>query len=309
MSRVLILFTKESVDYHQAYPDRLRRLLESNSQPALTVDTAIYDDVTYYLSSSDVRVHITSTGRALSDYDMVYLRRIKENTAQAIAIGAYCLDRGIPVMDTEIATRPGSMGKLTQYMRLALAGLPFPPTVYAASHRLLMEGFDTSNLAFPIIVKSVSGSRGSDNHLIASRSELADLLTKFPDVHFLIQKYIANTSDYRVWVCGATLGPILQRSRQSGYLNNTSQGAQAVLVQDSSLLPAAVQADCIRASHLFQRDVAGVDVVFEDDDLAGNYYFFEVNRAPQIEATPYEAVKAKALADYMQSRIRQGQQL
>ncbi|HSH17844.1 MAG TPA: hypothetical protein VK978_00520 [Candidatus Saccharimonadales bacterium] len=304
--RALILFTQDSVDKGQADPARLKELLEMNSTQDLTVDTAVYDDLSYFLTPDTQRIDVHSTGRQLDEYDVVYLRRIKENIAQAIAVGKYCKAKRIGVFDAEIAIRPGSMGKLTQYVGLSLAGLPFPPTVYASSHTVLRKALSASSLEYPLILKSVSGSRGSDNYLISTREELEARLQAQPDVHFLIQSYIPNTADYRVWVCGDVVGPILYRSRSGGHLNNTSQGGSAILVGPETL-PEKVLADCRAAAQLFVRDVAGVDVVFENDDTKSQHYFFEVNRAPQIEGTPYEDVKAAALAAYMAGLARSTQ--
>ena len=305
--RVLLLFTRASIDNKQAYPESLRRLIEANSSGQLKVDAAVYDDLSYVLSSSHVDVYLEAAERSLREYDLVYLRRIKESTAQAIAIGKFCQSNDIAVIDDEIASRPGSMGKLTQYMQFALSGLPFPDTIYSADHSLLIRTLQKHPLAFPVILKSVSGSRGADNYLIASQRELEDTLAQHPQIHFLIQAYIPNSADYRVWVCGDSIGPILYRSRQSGHMNNTSQGGGATLLDATSGLSQNVLDDCVRAARLLKRDVAGVDVVFENDNKAGKYYFFEVNRAPQIEGTPYEDVKARALADYMVQQIKERQ--
>lgn len=296
MTRVLVLFTSASVEEKKAYPDTLKQLLEAQDS-SLKIDTAVYDDIVYELAPGRAKAVISTTGTDIADYDVVYVRRIKESTAQAIAVGKYCRVHGVPVLDAEIADRPGSMGKLTQYMQLALHDLPFPKTLYSSSHQALVAAFDRSGWQFPVILKSVSGSRGADNYLITNHEELDETLNTNPDVHFLIQKYVANAGDYRVWICGGQVGPILYRSRLKGHMNNTSQGGGAELVGMDSL-PQKVLDDCVRAAALFERDIAGVDVVFEHDDPNGNHYFFEVNRAPQVENTPFSEVKAKALAEY-----------
>ena len=304
MIRALILFTSESIEKGQAEPARLKELLESAAPGEVVVDAAVYDDLSYVLTPSTRQITVHSTGRKLDEYDVVYLRRIKESTAQAIAVGKYCQSKQIAVFDEEIANRPGSMGKLTQYMQFSIGGFPFPDTLYSSSHELLLQAFDNEPMAFPVILKSVSGSRGSDNYLVASREELQIRLEAQPEVHFLIQAYVPNKADYRVWICGGEVGPILYRTRSSGHLNNTSQGSNAELL-DPSKLPASVLEGCRKAAKFLERDVAGVDVVFENDDTEGKYYFFEVNRAPQIENTPFEDIKAAALVNYMQSKARE----
>lgn len=307
MTRVLILFTAESIKKKYADPAALKALLEKEAgDTPVQVDTATYDELVCDLRPGHAKLFLHTTGRDVAEYDVVYLRRIKEATAGAITAGIYCKAKGIPVIDRELANRPGSMGKQTQYMRLALANMPFPATLYSPSHEALLRAFDASDMSFPLILKSVSGSRGSDNYLIASRDELHAVCAAHPTVHFLIQEYVPNSGDYRVWVCGDTIGPILYRSRTSGHTNNTSLGGRAKLVP-ASTLPADVLEDCKRAAKLFDRDIAGVDVVFEHDTIPGRHYLFEVNRAPQVEHTPFENVKAAAMVTYMLKQAKDAQ--
>lgn len=304
MTKALVLFTTESIENRQAFPDKLKELLEKQDG-GLSVDVATFDDLSYVLSPGKQIVNVHSTGKLLNEYDVVYLRRITEATAQAIAVGMYCIAKGIPVFDAEIAARPGSMGKLNQYMKMSLQGFPFPDTVYASSHARLLEAFASQPQSFPLILKCVSGRRGSDNYLVNSQDELKERLAAQPDVHFLIQAYVPNSGDYRVWVTGDKIGPVLYRLRTTGHMNNTSQGSSANVV-DNTELPVAVQTACVKVAAIFDRDVAGVDVVFANDDTSSDYYFLEVNRAPQIENTPHEDLKAAALAAYMQGMSKKG---
>lgn len=307
--KVLILVTPESIRDGQSDPARLSQLLQSAGDASLQVDHATYDDLSFVMAKSSASIAVTTTGHDIADYDVVYLRRVKEGIAPAMAVGRYGSAKGVAVFDSEIANRQGSMGKLTQYMQFSLAGVPFPDAIYSPSHINLVQAFQENKWSFPVVVKSVSGRRGSDNHLVHSQAELERVLAENPDIHFLIQKYVPNTSDYRVWVCGDQIGPILHRTRQDGHLNNTSQGGDALLLDGPDALPAHVRADCVKAAKLLHWDIAGVDVVFANDDLAGEYYFFEANRAPQVEGTPHEAAKAAALLAFMerlsQQRTRQ----
>jgi D-alanine-D-alanine ligase-like ATP-grasp enzyme len=59
-----------------------------------------------------------------------------------------------------------------------------------------------------------------------------------------------------------------------------------------------VQAACIKAAKAFGRDIAGVDVVLHKDDPT-KFYFFEVNRSPQIDHSSFTAEKAEVINAYV----------
>jgi len=305
MARVLILFTEESIDSDTARPEALQQLLQSTA-PDLSVDVATFQDVVFSLAPNNVSVYIPHLGRDIAEYGAVYLRRIEQYSNEAVAVGKYCLAKHVPVFDEEIALRPGSTSKLTQYIQLALEGLPIPTTIYSITGGRLLDSLahPQHGLAFPIILKAINGSRGEDNYYVETIQQARDLIAEHHSVFFLAQQFIPNSSDYRIWVCGGKLGPILARTRVTGHMNNTSQGAQATLVEDPSKLPAKVLEDSIRASKLLYRTIAGVDIVFANDDIHGAYFILEVNRNPQIEGTQFEDLKANALAEYFLSVVK-----
>ena len=303
MTRALILFTEFSAQSGAARPADLKALLEANAVD-LEVDTATYDELLFTMSNEMTTIKLANRESTVADYDIVYMRRISENSSEAMAVGKYCLAQAIPAIDEETVNRPGSMTKLTQYMQFAQAAVSIPKTLYSSSQSVLCDALKAGELSFPLILKSANGSRGEDNYLVKSLSDAEDLFAKHPNVKFLAQQYITNTADYRIWVCGDQIGPILHRSRQSGHKNNTSQGGEATLLEDKGVIPQRVLQESIRASQLLQRNVAGADVIFENDDLRGSFYFLEINRAPQIEGTPFEDIKARALGEYLKRKSR-----
>jgi glutathione synthase/RimK-type ligase-like ATP-grasp enzyme len=303
MTKALILFTKLSVETGAAQPTELQRLLTAGTAD-LQVDVATYDELLFSMSNDGAIIRIAERDITLADYDIVYTRRINENSSEAMAVGKYCLSEGVPAIDEETANRPGSMTKLTQYMQFAIAGISIPKTLYSPNAAVLLSALERGELSFPLILKSITGSRGEDNYLVESLDTAKKLFAEYPTVHFLAQQYVANTADYRIWVCGDQIGPILHRSRQTGHKNNTSQGGEATLLEDRSGIPQLVLDESIRAAQLLQRDVAGADVIFENDDLAAPFYFLEINRAPQIESTPFADIKARALGEYLRRKAR-----
>ncbi len=151
-------------------------------------------------------------------------------------------------------------------------------------------------------MKSVTGTRGNDNYLVHSTQQAVEILTQNPNTEFLIQEFIPNDGDYRAIVAGSEVRLLIHRTAVIGsHKNNTSQGGAATLLSPETLSPEALQA-CVAAAQAFDRDIAGVDIVFDKRDPE-KFYFFEVNRSPQIEASSYSKEKAIMLNGYFNELI------
>lgn len=302
MKKALLLFTKRSVTSGEAEPERLMKVLQSSTDAqglSMTYTHALFDDLVYTITPKGARILDTVNGTDIADYDIVYIRRWAGMPERAMAVAIYLKAKGVPYIDRE-AYGFGSKNKMTQAWRFWEAGLPHPATVYVehgAGTDWLTSHISELPFGFPMVMKGVDATRGADNYLVDSLDRLQDVLTKHPDIKFILQEFIPNDGDYRVVVCGDAIQLVMHRVAASGkHTNNTSQGGQAALV-DVSELSEPVRADCIRAAQIFGRDFAGVDLVYNKD--TGAHLFFEVNRSPQIESGKYVPEKAAALARYL----------
>lgn len=305
MKHLLLLFSHQSVSRVQAEPRRLSELLEQQMAPDRTdeiqIDHTEYENLVHVVSSAKAQIIDVTTGKDIAEYDLVYHRRWKDVFDQAAACATYLTHRETPNVDSEAYAMP-SVNKLTQMWRLWEAGLPIPATAYASGERAmewLLEHLDALPFGFPMVVKGVEASRGEHNFLVKTSDELQSIFARHPQMAFLIQEFIVNDGDYRVLVCGESARLIMHRRAVGGtHLNNTSQGGQATLVPLADMAQEIIT-DCVRAARVFNREVAGVDVVINKAD--GRHYFFEVNRSPQIESGQFATEKAKVLANYLTS--------
>lgn len=302
MKKGLILFTKKSIDDRRADPEALCQLLNGVADSKVEYSYAFYDDLIHIVVPDDAKIVDSKSGIDLADYDIVYHRRWGGAQEAAMSCSIYLSKKDIPFIDQE-AYGVGSLNKLTQHWRFWENKLPHPRTLcFPRNHRFkeaakMMEKY---KVYFPVIAKSTEGTRGEDNFLISKAAELKKLL-KDAKTSFLIQEYIPNDGDYRVIIGeGKVLLTIERKALAHKHLNNISQGGNAQVV-DSRRLSRGVVRDIKKAAHIMQRSLSGVDIMFHSQTK--QHYLLEVNRSPQIEDSSFETEKARAVSEYLQSKL------
>ncbi len=294
MKTVLLIFTTESVDSGRANPESLMSALNDASH-GIIYDFVLFDELDYKADQYTASITNTKTNRDIQSYDFVYLRRWGDSPDQAMACSIYLEKNNVPYSDTE-SIGLGSRSKLTQYFRLWQYSLPFP-SIRVASAAIIINSVGT--LKFPLVAKSVDGTRGEDNFLVTDKEKLLLILNENNNSRYIIQQFIENDGDYRVFIVGNKVRLLIYRKSDS-YLNNISQGASAEMVPLSTLNKAQTD-DCIKAASVMKREIAGVDLVISKRD--DRHYIFEVNRSPQIENSSYVEEKVQVLDRYIQSII------
>jgi glutathione synthase/RimK-type ligase-like ATP-grasp enzyme len=263
----------------------------------LDVSWAFFEDLLFAIDEQSADVIDTKNDRSLQAYDVVYLRFWGDTQGPAWATARFCALKGIPCIDGE-ALHPGSFNKITQYMNLHEAGVPFPKTLAGPAVALIAR-YKTYGFDFPLILKSAGGTRGQDNYIVRSEDDMRRILQDNPTLTFVLQTFLPNEGDYRVLVLGDKVAMVIRRTAHGGsHLNNTSQGGTAERVAPSSL-PPEVLGMSVRAAQFYGRQIAGVDMVRCTAD--GRWYCFEVNRGPQIEHASFEREKAAMVAAYLRA--------
>ncbi|HUC90247.1 MAG TPA: ATP-grasp domain-containing protein [Patescibacteria group bacterium] len=295
MKKVLLLFSKLSIVEGLTHPDDLVKLLNESGEN-IEASAATLEDLIFYFDGDKAEIMVDHEHK-LGDYQAVYFRHWSLAPGHGLAAARYCKLRGIPFVDKEVL-RTGSQNKISQYMNLYEAKVDIPKTLIGNTKRL-EESYAEFGFSFPMILKSISGTRGQDNYLARDQQAMRRIFAQNPNVIFVMQEFIANDGDYRVIVMGDEVVAVIRRQATGDtHLNNTSQGGSAKLVPVTDL-PSEVCEMSVRAAKFFGRDIAGVDIVKSLDN--GKYYCFEVNRAPQIEHSSFEHEKAVLLARYLKS--------
>lgn len=246
--------------------------------------------------NSESGVYSLDGERLFDDASFVYFKSWEKMPERAGALAVYLQAKGIPFED-HIVLDAGRT-KLPQMYRLWAKGLRYIPTIVASE--LPNKQFTESVLGTgKYILKPMSGEKGNDNYLCNSYAEASKLVTTFPK-QWMLQSYIENDGDYRIWVYGYVVrGGIFRHSAQNSHLNNTSKGAESTFKSVNSL-SADLKRQARSAAIACGNAVAGVDIMPGKD---GNLYVLEVNQGSQIVTGHEREKKMKAFGEFIESRI------
>lgn len=300
MKKILVLSDKNSIELNQFDAEKFSSMI--NALGEVEVKISMFTDLIYVIKDGDIRVFDQHTGYDISDFDIVYRKRSEFLPHHAIACSLYVRSKGGVFLDSEFSGQMNANAhKLVEHMVYALNKLPFPATIVINKHNVTKVFENNSlDLTFPMVLKSLTGTRGDENYLVHSAEETMQILENASSEHpeFALQPFIKNDSDYRILVLGYETSLIIKRMRKStstSHTNNTSKGADAFLVDTKDLEPSVIEL-ANNAARVFKREVAGVDIMFGLED--GLPYILEVNRSPQIEQGAFVPEKIKKISEF-----------
>jgi len=256
-------------------------------------DYAMIQQVVFKIESGELSV--TLRGNEIHEkFHTIHLRNHDKYTDYANALRVYAQAHGIHLVNIADAQLP-YFGKLSQGALLAVNGVPTPDLLTAFGNQELLQELATADWQYPFVVKHNEGIRGVDNYLVTDSATLSKALDNAKP-GFIAQPFIPNSGELRVLTFGDSLPPLVfQKTAVKGqYLNNTSQGGNAELV-DEAEVPAQMMQDARQAARLMGRDIAGVDVLL---GLDGSHTILEVNSTPAIASGVYLGEKQDLYREY-----------
>lgn len=246
------------------------------------------------------------TKKRYDDFDGIHIANWRKAPEIAMALARYIEKRGGKVMNGEIISFP-AMTKLGEMVRMADKKIPLPDSFFVrdkylvemAKRQKLPHGFH-----FPLIVKSVAGSMGTNNWLVHDFNEFAEIVSLPREQMLVVQNFVPNDCDYRVLIFGGKVRAVIRRSRQSDdtHVNNTSAGGRGDMVPLDEF-PEDWKDISLRAAEATNRlDIAGVDII--TDTTTGKPYVLEVNKTPQIETGSNTDKKTDIFIDYIIGKLQ-----
>ena len=192
--------------------------------------------------------------------------------------------------------------KLYTQQVLGESNLPVPKTLLV-KHPIDVNLVET-NIQYPMIIKTLSGSYGAGVFLVENRKQLKQLLkmaeiTK-PSYNIIIQEFIEDSygKDLRVLVVnGKVVGCMMRQSVDDDFRANITRGGEGIPYQIDEQIE-WLGGEC---SRLLNLDIAGVDLLFNKD----GYSICEVNSSPGFEGMDKYCKTniAEEIVNYVKNKI------
>lgn len=218
-------------------------------------------------------------GHSLERPDFILCRTGAETDYFTLAVLRHFERRGVRLVNGP-ETIDLVADKLHTMQRLARAGLPIPATMLGKFP--IDADVIESELGFPVIVKTLRGTRGTGVLKCEDRSQFEDLAGLLASAEakadFLFQHYVRSSHgrDVRVLVIGGRVVAAMERRAPPGHFkSNVSLGGVGI-----SYAPTGEMAElAARAADALGLEIAGIDILFDDD----GYRICEANSAPGFQ--------------------------
>lgn len=218
-------------------------------------------------------------GRPVEGPDFIICRTGAETDYFTLALLRHFERRGVRLVNGPTSIERVA-DKLHTLQSLFRAGLPIPRTILG---RFPMDAdLVERELGFPVIVKTLKGTRGAGVLKCEDRSQFEDLagLLESADAKadFILQHYIraSHGRDVRVLVVGGRVVAAMERRSLTGaFKSNVSLGGVGTAYNP----PPEMAELALRAADTLELDVTGIDILFDAD----GYRICEANSAPGFE--------------------------
>ncbi len=177
-----------------------------------------------------------------------------------------------------------SADKYRTYLKLQDYGLTQPKTVLIPNADTLQQSLESLDSKFPIIMKTLEGSKGVGVLFIESERQIESLVqllyNQNEDVDLLIQEYIKTDGDIRVIVLGGKVIASMKRDVVEGdFRSNVSQGAK---VKEYELTDLELE-QCLLAAKAIDGSWVAVDFIPSKNPKTEPQFILELNHSPVTE--------------------------
>lgn len=218
-------------------------------------------------------------GHAIDKPDFVICRTGAETDYFTLALLRHFQRRGVRLVNGP-ATIETVSDKLHTLQTLNRAGLPIPRTMLGTFP--IDIDLVERELGFPVIVKTLKGTRGAGVLKCEDRSQFEDLAGLLESAEakadFILQHYVraSHGRDVRVLVVGGRVVAAMERrSLTGGFKSNVSLGGVGVAYNP----PQEMAELAVQAADVLELDITGIDILFDEE----GYRICEANSAPGFQ--------------------------
>lgn len=296
--RGIILFPRSEADLKDS-DYSVRRLLEAGRKRNIDIKIVRPEQFEMVISSTGTKsILIDDKAEDIPDF---VLPRIGSDTSYY----ALSVIRQLQYLGSYVCNNAGAIysvkDKLYMHQLLSRSKLSSPKTLLA-KFPVAIEVV-RREIGFPLVIKNVTGTQGTGIFLSEDEKKFIDLMelvyTNNKNANIILQEFIENSygKDLRVFVVGGKVVGCMKRSSESSFKANFSKGGN---VEAFELTP-EIEWLSTEAAKLFNLDVAGIDLLFDKDELK----ICEANSSPGFKGL--EKVTgpniAESIIDYILVRI------
>lgn len=294
---VYIIFRYNHGENSPRFGGFIKRLQAKSYVPDAVYKTVALSELKFVVDNNgEAKIYGPNNQQMFHDASFVYFKTWEKMPERASALAIYLQAKGIPFEDHHAIYAGHS--KLPQTFRLWADGLPVIPTIFVSS--MLDKKFVEETIGKgPYLVKPASGEKGNGISICKTAQE-ANRAVAGHSSGALVQPFIENNGDYRVWVYGYEVkGGIFRVAQNGQFVNNTSKGAASEYISTGEM-PEDVRKLARRAAVAAGNSVAGVDILPSSDGIK---YVLEVNQGSQIVTGHERDKKMKAFGEYLEARM------
>ncbi len=220
--------------------------------------------------------HTTYKGDVMGKPDVIIPRTGTETSYLALAVMRHFERLGVTLVNGSAAVESVA-DKLHTHQILAGNGLPTPRTIlgkFPVDADLIER-----ELGFPVVVKTIKGTRGGGVFLSENKQAFKDLTALIneanPNIDFIFQKYIKSSHgrDIRALVVdGQVIACMERKSADGSFKSNISLGGNGTTFK----APKDMEQLAVATAKALNLDVAGVDILFDEH----GYRICEANSSP-----------------------------
>ena len=255
-----------------------QKLIEEFEKQGIKVRVVHPDDIDIFVDRDD-RKSILVAGRTRQLPDFVMPRTGSGTTYFIKAIIRHLERLGVVLINGSDAI-DNVKDKLYTQQILGESKLPVPKTLLV-KHPINLEWVET-NINFPVIIKTLSGSFGAGVFLAENKKQLEQLV-KMAEItkksyNIIVQEFIKDSwgKDIRVFVLNKkVIGCMMRQSVDGDFRANITRGGEGIPYQITD----EIEWLGGESARLLNLDIAGVDLLFNN----GSYSICEVNSSPGFE--------------------------
>jgi RimK family alpha-L-glutamate ligase len=199
------------------------------------------------------------------DCDLVIVRGIFLAIKTISALITSLRDKGVKVFDNNFLEHRYSIDKVTDLVKLSIAGVATPNTSYARDYTHYTEL--AGKIGYPVIVKSSRMGKGVNVFKFDDEAELVGFINESEEKglsakSFIIQEFIPYIYDLRILIVGESVFTMRRIPASGEFRANFSLGGDVELYD----LDEKGEELAKKALKAVDMSVGGVDMLITDDD-------------------------------------------